>query len=107
MSMGSSPPQGMTFREDHYEMLITENIYPEIVVLKALHAVSGSASGLVSRSGNDLQVTLFTRDEAISNQFLRLLNDYCLRQLLNERTKAYRRTVMAYLFSQTGLASDD
>ncbi len=88
-------------------MLITESIYPQIVVLKALHAVSGSASGLVSQSGSNLQVTLFTRDEAISNRFVRSLNDYRLRQLLDEQTKAYRRTLMAYLFSQTDLSSDD
>ncbi|MEI8310627.1 MAG: hypothetical protein WCH98_07720 [Verrucomicrobiota bacterium] len=80
------------------------NIYSESAAMKAVHEISATCSGTVSRSGEFIDVRLTGGDAASVDNFLRRANDHVLREKLDSQTGALRDVILAHAFSNTDLS---
>ena len=94
--------QGMT--DGSVMIRLDGGIYSESAAMKAVHEISATCSGTVSRRGGFVDVRLTGGDAALVDNFLRRANDYILRENLDKQTGALRDVILAHAFSKTDLS---
>lgn len=92
------------------ERELDESIYPEYVVLRAVHALAPLVSGVLERPRPGLlKVELRFSGVAVENavevrsRFEILLNDFLLRKTIEQETFGMRRLIVAQAFDRANL----